>query len=55
MQKTKNEFALRVDGKFNVWRKVDIIPRDGTAPHYGDWIIRKVVVTRDEALKALRD
>ena len=53
--KTRIEYAARVDGKFNIWRKSDVIYHDNRPPLYGEWEIIGVRNTRDEAVIAWRE
>jgi hypothetical protein len=53
IEETCIEHAERHDGKFNVWRKVDLHHRDQRPPRYGSWAIVGVYASEEEALKAV--
>lgn len=54
MNKTKADFTLRPDGKFNIWSRTDHFPGGDQPPYYGDWTIIHVAETREEAVTVLR-
>lgn len=54
--KTRVEYALRHDGKFNIWRKEDIVGRpEPLPPLYGTWEIVAVRNTREQAIEVWRE
>lgn len=54
--KVRFEYAMRVDGKFNIWRKEEIINRpEPLPPLYGTWEIVAVCANRETAIEKWRE
>jgi hypothetical protein len=54
MRKVRAEYSLRQDGKYNIWRKIDVLPDRGEdfsleKHSLGDWVLVDVVANAQAA------